>query len=318
MEDLSKRVQQARLDKKMTVEELSKITLLPTSVINDIESGAFDKYKGDEPYVKMYLKKLGEELNLDTNELTQEYISLTQQIDAKQIEEEKAKQELAHSNKNEDTFIDKMSDQIKERKNIKPIHQKKSVYQDHYIARYVKYAIVGVIVIALIAVIFYTVSTLSSSSNSSSSSSTDSQVEGNVDSNSNKTKKESSSKKDSTDSSKDDTTSNKPTVTRTAPMNYSFSLADKSETFELKIEIDGPTWTTFTVNGEAYDQLPNDVYTLSKNGTLTVTFNKADFNTLTMRLANSKGRRIYINGEQINLEDTDSTSSQTLTLTYQK
>ena len=41
----------------MTIEDLSAKTKISVAVLRDIEKGKFDRYKGDEAYVKMYFKE---------------------------------------------------------------------------------------------------------------------------------------------------------------------------------------------------------------------------------------------------------------------
>ena len=58
MDNLGEKIRQTRESKKMTIEDLSAKTKISVAVLRDIEKGKFDRYKGDEAYVKMYLKNL--------------------------------------------------------------------------------------------------------------------------------------------------------------------------------------------------------------------------------------------------------------------
>ena len=57
MENISEHVKREREARGITLEELAKGTFISVAVLKDIESGAFDKYKGDELYLKMYLNQ---------------------------------------------------------------------------------------------------------------------------------------------------------------------------------------------------------------------------------------------------------------------
>ena len=62
MNKLSLYIREKREEKGITIEELSKRTLISPAVLKDIEAGKFDKYSGEEAYVKMYLKKISSAL----------------------------------------------------------------------------------------------------------------------------------------------------------------------------------------------------------------------------------------------------------------
>ena len=57
VDNLGQYIRHKREQKNLTIEELSKKTLISPAVLKDIEEGKFDRYTGDEAYVKMYLKK---------------------------------------------------------------------------------------------------------------------------------------------------------------------------------------------------------------------------------------------------------------------
>ena len=54
MDNLGQNIRQKREKKQMTIEDLSAKTKISVAVLRDIENGKFDRYKGDEAYVKMY------------------------------------------------------------------------------------------------------------------------------------------------------------------------------------------------------------------------------------------------------------------------
>lgn len=146
MDKISEKIKAARIAKGVTIEEVAEATLLSVNIIRDIEDGAFERFVGDELYVKMYLKKIARYLEIDET-IADDYYAITREIkkaDLKTIDDKK--EDIGSV-----TFVDKV-------KNIQPPKKqpvKKGVYEDHYILRYVKYAIVIVIVIAIIVVLGY-------------------------------------------------------------------------------------------------------------------------------------------------------------------
>ena len=68
MENISERVKKEREARGITLEELAKGTFISVAVLKDIESGNFDTFKGDELYLKMYLRKIAKYLGLDEKE----------------------------------------------------------------------------------------------------------------------------------------------------------------------------------------------------------------------------------------------------------
>ncbi len=58
MDKISEKIKAARIAKGVTIEEVAEATLLSVNIIRDIEDGAFERFVGDELYVKMYLKKI--------------------------------------------------------------------------------------------------------------------------------------------------------------------------------------------------------------------------------------------------------------------
>ena len=213
MDKISEKIKAARIAKGVTIEEVAEATLLSVNIIKDIEDGAFERFVGDELYVKMYLKKIARYLEIDET-IADDYYAITREIkkaDLKDLE-----------NKKEDigsvTFVDKV-------KNIQPTKKqptRKGVYEDHYILRYVKYAIVIIIVIAIIIVLGY--SFVFTKSNDSSF----------KNSNTSKTETSETLKK------------------KTTETDYSFKLPDgyDQETFKLKVAFTFATTVDLHVNGD--------------------------------------------------------------------
>ena len=79
MDKISEKIKAARIAKGVTIEEVAEATLLSVNIIKDIEDGAFERFVGDELYVKMYLKKIARYLDIDAS-IADEYIALTQDL----------------------------------------------------------------------------------------------------------------------------------------------------------------------------------------------------------------------------------------------
>ena len=312
MDKISEKIKAARIAKGVTIEEVAEATLLSVNIIKDIEDGAFERFVGDELYVKMYLKKIARYLEIDET-IADDYYAITREIkkaDLKDLE-----------NKKEDigsvTFVDKV-------KNIQPTKRqptKKGVYEDHYILRYVKYAIVIIIVIAIIIVLGYsfvfTKSNDSSFKNSNTSKTETSET---------LKKKTIEKKKKSTksDTTKKEETSTEITFTKNADGDYSFKLPDgyDQETFKLKVDFTFATRVDLHVNGDpnSYqtDTFKRGVYSGSLAPSMSdalkddsacesveLEFNVNDFQYLEFSYSWNIGHRYYINDQKLPLEESD-------------
>ena len=224
MDKISEKIKAARIAKGVTIEEVAEATLLSVNIIKDIEDGAFERFVGDELYVKMYLKKIARYLEIDET-IADDYYAITREIkkaDLKDLE-----------NKKEDigsvTFVDKV-------KNIQPTKKqptRKGVYEDHYILRYIKYAIVIIIVIAIIIVLGYSfVFTKSNDSSFKNSNTSKTETSETLKKKTTETDKKKTTKSDTT--KKDEQTSTEITFTKNADGDYSFKLPDgyDQETFK--------------------------------------------------------------------------------------
>ena len=115
MDKISEKIKAARIAKGVTIEEVAEATLLSVNIIKDIEDGAFERFVGDELYVKMYLKKIARYLEIDET-IADDYYAITREIkkaDLKDLE-----------NKKEDigsvTFVDKVKN-IQKTVSVTPI-----------------------------------------------------------------------------------------------------------------------------------------------------------------------------------------------------
>lgn len=162
MDKVSEYIRQQRKARNITIEEMSKGTLISIVTLKDIESGRFDKYRGDELYIKMYLKKIATFLELDANEVTQlvdDYLALTQEIQLHDMQEKKEQLRLAEENKKNTKVVDRLGDTIREVKTTSSIRRQKRqhVYKDNSIKRYLKYGIIITLSAMIISVIWYSI-----------------------------------------------------------------------------------------------------------------------------------------------------------------
>ena len=306
MDKISEKIKAARIAKGVTIEEVAEATLLSVKIIKDIEDGAFERFVGDELYVKMYLKKIARYLEIDET-IADDYYAITREIKKADLQDLKNKKEDVGSA----TFVDKV-------KNIQPTKKpkpRKGVYEDHYILRYVKYAIVIIIVIAIIIVLGYSV-VFTKSSDSSFKNSNTSKTE------TSETLKKKTTKSDTT---KKEETSTEITFTKNADGDYSFKLPDgyDQETFKLKVDFTFATTVDLHVNGDpnSYqtDTFKKGVYS-SNLGNISASdalkddsacesveleFNVNDFQYLEFSYSWNLGHRYYINDQKIPLEEND-------------
>lgn len=314
MDKISEKIKAARIAKGVTIEEVAEATLLSFNIIKDIEDGAFERFVGDELYVKMYLKKIARYLEIDET-IADDYYAITREIkkaDLKDLE-----------NKKEDigsvTFVDKV-------KNIQPTKKqptRKGVYEDHYILRYIKYAIVIIIVIAIIIVLGYSfVFTKSNDSSFKNSNTSKTETSETLKKKTTETDKKKTTKSDTT--KKDEQTSTEITFTKNADGDYSFKLPDgyDQETFKLKVDFTFATRVDLHVNGDpnSYqtDTFKRGVYSGSLAPSMSdalkddsacesveLEFNVNDFQYLEFSYSWNIGHRYYINDQKLPLEESD-------------
>lgn len=314
MDKISEKIKAARIAKGVTVEEVAEATLLSVNIIKDIEDGAFERFVGDELYVKMYLKKIARYLEIDET-IADDYYAITREIkkaDLKDLE-----------NKKEDigsvTFVDKV-------KNIQPTKKqptRKGVYEDYYILRYIKYAIVIIIVIAIIIVLGYSfVFTKSNDSSFKNSNTSKTETSETLKKKTTETDKKKTTKSDTT--KKDEQTSTEITFTKNADGDYSFKLPDgyDQETFKLKVDFTFATRVDLHVNGDpnSYqtDTFKRGVYSGSLAPSMSdalkddsacesveLEFNVNDFQYLEFSYSWNIGHRYYINDQKLPLEESD-------------
>lgn len=297
VDNLGQYIREKRERRGMTIEELSKKTLISPAVLKDIEAGKFDRYTGEEAYVKMYLKKISQVLDLDTEGVTQQYIALTREIELEKIKEEETKQ-------------DYNSEMVEKGKNftfkVPQLTRKPSVYEDQSHLTIIRTAIILVIVCLIIAVCWYGFyKTRDHTSDPNFTPQNSSSIEGEV------TPEEETNNPDNTTPS-DPTQQGVDagvTFTRVDVLNFEFTLPENTEEFTFKVEFMTKSWAKMLVNGSTYDQFDSKIYhnnDTTEPDTVELTFKVQDFQKLRLRNGCSLGHRYYINGQQIPLTDEDS------------
>jgi len=306
VDNLGEYLRQQRKAKKLTIEELSQKTKISVAVLRDIENGKFDRYKGEEAYVKMYLKKITNVLNMDTESVTQQYLELTQAIKLEDLKE--AKTDNHH---NEDI--------VKKGKKFafeSPQYARKpSVYEDKSHVKIVRTIIILVLVCLVIMVIWYGVyMTRSQTPEPNFKPNNPTSVEG-VDPN--------ESKEEPKDPEQDQ---NKPvqkeiSFTRTEKLHYTIKLPEDMKTFTFKIEYGNRSWGALKVNDQSYNDEEAGIYDhiYEKGDVIELSLTVADFNSLSLRNGYNIGHHYYINDQEIAIEkDDESSSVDTITFTLEK
>ena len=314
MDKISEKIKAARIAKGVTIEEVAEATLLSVNIIKDIEDGAFERFVGDELYVKMYLKKIARYLEIDET-IADEYYAITREskkADLKELE-----------NKKEDIGSVTYGDKVKNIQPTKKQPTRKGVYEDHYILRYIKYAIVIIIVIAIIIVLGYSfVFTKSNDSSFKNSNTSKTETSETLKKKTTETDKKKTTKSDTT--KKDEQTSTEITFTKNADGDYSFKLPDgyDQETFKLKVDFTFATRVDLHVNGDpnSYqtDTFKRGVYSGSLAPSMSdalkddsacesveLEFNVNDFQYLEFSYSWNIGHRYYINDPKLPLEESD-------------
>lgn len=301
MDNLSEQIKKRRIEKKMTIEELSKETFLSVAVIKDIEAGKFDQYEGDETYVKMYLKKISNVLDLNKEELTHSYVALTEEIKLAQLKskEDTSKKQEEVVNKGKYFNFDSPH-----------LARKQSVYEDKSHIKVIR----GVIIFALVALVFGVLwwgisSTKSQVDDPTFDPQQQTTTEGQI--------------VDDTDDTKDDLTNDiqnditNDNFVRNGKLDFTMNLEEGTDEFVFKVVFGNKSWASMKVNGNNYDDFESKIY--EAEDVVELKFKVADFENLVLKNGYSMGHKYYINDVEIPLTEDDYSEGVTnLTLTLDK
>lgn len=296
VDNLGEYIRQQRIEKGLTIEELSAKTKISVAVLRDIEAGQFDRYKGDEAYVKMYLKKIGAALSVDTNDLTNQYIELTKEIELEELQE---KEEAESKPKKSRNFSFETPE----------FTRKPSVYEDKSHVTVIRTGIILALVCLVIIVIWYGFySTRSQSKEPSFVDQNQTTTEG-VDPNEN-SDSENTQNKDNQNNQEQ--TTQEITFTRDESsasdvIDYHMKLPTDTKTIKFKIEFGSSSWSSLTVNGQNYSSFEHRIYNYKE--TVELEFNVDEFESLSLRNGFSEGHHYYINDQEVPLKDEDSSSN---------
>ncbi|MGM9953134.1 MAG: helix-turn-helix domain-containing protein [Intestinibaculum porci] len=306
MNNLGEEIKKKRLEKGLTIEELSQKTMLSVAIIRDIENGAFNRYEGDETYVKMYLRKISSALDMDEDQITQAYVNLTQQLKAEEEEEANKKAEESEQE------LQKRKDFQFERPNY---NTKGSVYADKPHLKYVRGIIVVVLISLICAVVYIGVSVGKSGSENTKYTNTSNTATGKVN-----TKKKSSTatkKKETKKKAAKKKSSTQVTFKRLGTFQYQMVLPKDTKNVKLKIVFGARCWVGFSANGASLNGLSSKIY--NAGDTVEQTIDTTTLRQLTVRSGNNTGTKYYINNQQIPLTDAESKMTVTrLILTVAK
>lgn len=311
MSQIGNDIRRARESKNLSVEDVANKTKISPTIINDIENGKFDLYTGDEPYVRMYIKKISLILGLDGYELTQQYDSLSQEL-KKELDEEKTEETP--------TVAKQMSFK-------NPNYARNpSVYEDRSHITLIRGGILLLLICLVVGIVWFAiVSTRNDISDFEEPGTT--HVEGNV-------PVEDTDKKDENQNVVEQLPSAE--IEKVADYDYKFRLTGDSETFVIKIEFMNPSWagifydqyrqhplegfnaTTYgpksanviANNAEALkqanEQNPAIKITQSEEKEIVeLTMNKEEFSELLIRTGYTKGQRFYINDVELVLSENE-------------
>lgn len=311
MDNLGQYIRNKREEKELTIEELSKKTLISPAVLKDIEAGKFDRYTGDEAYVKMYLKKISSVLSLDTQDVTQQYVALTKEIELEKIREG---QEEDHHNE----------DVVKKGKDftfkVPQLTRKPSVYEDKSHITIIRAAIILFIVCLIIVVCWYGFSmTKNQTDDPEFKPSQQSTVEGVDTADKND---QQNNNQNSNDNSTKPAESSEVTFTRNSQLDFSFKLPEGTEKFTFKVEFGEKSWAQLKVNDKNYNQFESKIYhdtDSEEPEVVELEFNVEEFEKLTLKNGYSMGQHYYINNQEVPLIDEDMSSGVTnFNLTLEK
>lgn len=292
MADLGQSIKKQREAKNMTLEELSSQTKISLAVLRDIENGKFDRYKGEEAYVKMYLKKISNALNMDNNEITDQYIELTKEI---ALEEFNQKDDLDQHNQ------DVVKKNRKFSFSLPQLTRKPSVYEDKSHVTIIRSAIILGLVCLVIVIVWYGIySTRSKVPAPSFDSSNQVTVDGDVE-----IKPQTPPAQIQQDTPKEEVKINK-----VEPYNYKIQLPKDMEEFTFKVVFGNDSWSDLKVNGTKYSDFDAKVYKASNE--VEIKFKTSEFKNLALKNGYSKGHKFYINNQEIVLEDDEQTEGVTV------
>lgn len=316
MEELGKKLLEQRQARGISLQEISAATHISVGVLKDIENGNFDKYVGDEEYIKKYIKKYADYLKIESADLIDSYVTLTHELSLSKIQEREKKV------KNE---VKKPTATI-----TKPTFARTSkVYDNHSGRTFVKYTVIAALCLLIIFSVWYGLK-LTKNSNDDFGQQNQTHVSGNLEntpSNDEPVTPPNSSTNAENEEPKVTQEEKKIEVEHTGAYQYTIKLPSDIETFNFKIDFVAYTWSSLRVNGQVHEGFNDGVFNVAntandKNAspeTVTLSLNKNEVNTITLRNGCNLYHRYYVNDTEIPVPDSEQTANVAdLTFTFVK
>ena len=298
MEELGKKLLAEREIRKISLHDISNATHISIAVLKDIEAGHFDKYEGDEQYIKKYIKKYADYLGIDSTDLIESYVTITQELSLTKLKEREEKLKVEPKPKKVVTKI------------AKPAYAKsQKVYDNNSGRTFVRYTLIIALCLLIIFSVWYAMR-LSSDNNADFKDPNQNHITGTP----------------SVDEDKDNVEDTPPTpepekkpeedkvvMNRLNQNQYEIKIPASMESFTFKIDFVSYTWSSMSVNGQPYSQFAGKGYNSAnqandKNATpetVSLTFNSKDIQTMTLSNGFNLYHRYYINDTLLAVPETD-------------
>lgn len=280
MDEIGQKLRNARIKKGYTIDDLQQVTKIQKRYLIAIEEGQFDHLPGDF-YVRAFIKQYCEAVDLDSNELLDEYKNEIPDSQPHDVAEDSGNTQKRAVESKSDGFFAKMRN-------------------------YIPQIIVGIVVIVIIGVIVFGM--VNKSKNSS-------QVTIPKDTSSQTTTKKSTSKekKDTTKKKQaakkdNDTVSVKETATEGT---YDVKNLPADKPFDVVVSADGgQAWVSFTEDSTMSWQQA------IASGDKKTTSVPANVKKVVVHTGDISKTKISVAGKDVELGDTSSSSSIVRTLTF--
>lgn len=278
MDEIGEKLRNARIKKGYTIDDLQQVTKIQKRYLIAIEEGQFDHLPGDF-YVRAFIKQYCEAVDLDSNELLEEYKAEIPDSQPHDVAEESSSTQKRAVDSKSDGFFSKMRN-------------------------YIPQIIVGIVVIVIIGVIVFGM--VNRSKNSS-------QVTIPKDTSSQTTTKKSDSK------SKKDTTKKKETKTDDEVSvkesgtegTYTVKNLPANKAFDVVVSAEGgQAWVSFTEDSTMSWQ---QAITSGSDKTTSV---PATTKKLEIHTGDISKTKVSIAGKDVDLGNTSNSSSIVRTLTF--
>lgn len=282
MDNLAQYIKTKRESLNMSQQELSEKTKLSVAVIDDLENGRFERYTGDEMYVKAYLKKIGEALDLDIEGMTSTYMGLTRELKQSEVEAEiqkkaEEKEKIQQRNK---LSLDDVKIKVPE------FTKSQSVYTDNRSSKILQSAIIIVVIIAIIAVCFFGIMSTRTKVDEPSSfeSNMTTDIQDNTD--------QSESNEDTNTVLNEDLT-----IVRNGSLDYSVTLPTNTTSIVLKIEYGCRSWSSLYADDTLVSDFEERLYT--KGEVVEVTLDTTSTQIFRLHNGYNLDNKYYINDVEV-------------------